>query len=53
MNNTLNEDIKIIKDAKITSPKGYMAVGIHSGIKKVKKDLAIIYSKEPTGCAGE
>ena len=51
MNNTLNEDIKIIKDAKITSPKGYMAVGIHSGIKKVKKDLAIIYSKEPALCS--
>lgn len=31
----------------ITAPKGFMAGGLHSGIKKAKKDLAIIYSEIP------
>jgi glutamate N-acetyltransferase/amino-acid N-acetyltransferase len=33
-----------IKEEGITSPKGFMAAGDHIGIKKFKKDLAIIYS---------
>jgi len=36
----------------ITSPKGFYASGIHCGIKKVKKDLAMIYSSEPARAAG-
>ena len=28
----------------ITGPQGYYASGIHCGIKKFKKDLALIYS---------
>ena len=31
-------------------PKGFLASGIHCGIKRFKKDLALIYSK--TGCKG-
>ena len=44
MNNSLN----ILDKAKITAPKGFEAAGIHCGIKKQKKDLAMIYSKVPT-----
>ncbi len=43
--------MKII-DGGITSPKGYTAAGIHAGIKKVKKDLALIYSEKPASIAG-
>lgn len=35
----------------ITSPKGFLASGVHCGIKKYKKDLAIIYSEVPCDTA--
>lgn len=35
----------------ITSPKGFKAAGVHSGIKKEKLDLAVIYSEVPAKCA--
>ena len=40
MNNLINDEIKIVK-SKITAPKGFLAGGIHSGIKKYKKDFDI------------
>jgi len=43
--------IKEIKGG-ICSPKGYKASGIHCGIKKAKKDLAVIYSEVPASAAG-
>ena len=36
----------------ITGPKGFYAAGIHCGIKKVKKDLALLFSSEPAHVAG-
>ena len=42
--------MKITKDG-ITAPKGFLAAGDHVGIKKVKKDLAILYSKKPAICS--
>ena len=41
----------IKKEEGITSPKGFMAAGEHVGIKKFKKDLAIIYSEKPALCS--
>ncbi len=35
----------------ITLPKGFKAAGIHCGIKKSKKDLALIYSETPATAA--
>ncbi|HUL44632.1 MAG TPA: bifunctional glutamate N-acetyltransferase/amino-acid acetyltransferase ArgJ [Bacteroidota bacterium] len=35
-----------------TAPKGFYAAGVHSGVKKVKKDLAIIYSSSLSTGAG-
>jgi glutamate N-acetyltransferase/amino-acid N-acetyltransferase len=35
----------------ITLPKGFRAVGVHCGIKKVKKDLALIVSDVPATAA--
>jgi len=34
-------------DGGITSPLGFMAAGVHCGIKKRRKDLAMIYSEKP------
>lgn len=42
--------MKIIK-RNITSPEGFIASGVHCGIKKKKKDLAIIYSRIPADAA--
>ncbi|MDH5576793.1 MAG: bifunctional ornithine acetyltransferase/N-acetylglutamate synthase, partial [Nitrospirota bacterium] len=37
----------------ITAPKGFLAAGIHSGIKKTKQlDLALIVSEKPGPIAG-
>jgi len=36
----------------VTAAQGFMAAGIHSGIKKNKKDLALIYSELPAHAAG-
>ena len=42
----------VVEAGGITTPKGFFAAGIHCGIKKVKKDLALIYSDEPARAAG-
>lgn len=41
-----------IENGTITDVQGFQAAGIHSGIKKVKKDLALIYSETPCTAAG-
>ncbi len=42
------------KNGSVTSPKGFVAGGIHAGIKKKKKkyDVSMIYSKTPCVAAG-
>ncbi len=37
-------------DGGVTSPKGFMAAGLCAGIKKDRKDMAMVYSQVP--CAG-
>ncbi|MBI2418070.1 MAG: bifunctional glutamate N-acetyltransferase/amino-acid acetyltransferase ArgJ [Ignavibacteriales bacterium] len=39
---------QFIDNGTVTSAKGYYATGIHCGLKKRKKDVALIYS--PTAC---
>lgn len=41
-----------MKTMDIPSPIGFKAGGIHCGIKKRSKDLAIIFSEVPAACAG-
>lgn len=36
----------------VTAPKGFSAMGVHAGIKKDKKDMAMIYSSIPCVAAG-
>ncbi|MBI4536092.1 MAG: bifunctional glutamate N-acetyltransferase/amino-acid acetyltransferase ArgJ, partial [Ignavibacteriae bacterium] len=36
----------------VTGPKGFTASGVHGGIKKAKKDLALILSETPARAAG-
>ncbi|MEW5806155.1 MAG: bifunctional glutamate N-acetyltransferase/amino-acid acetyltransferase ArgJ [Acidobacteriota bacterium] len=35
----------------VTSPRGYIAAGVNCGIKKRRKDIALIYSKAPAVAA--
>ncbi|MDP4115508.1 MAG: bifunctional glutamate N-acetyltransferase/amino-acid acetyltransferase ArgJ [Bacteroidota bacterium] len=44
--------MQFLKEGSITSVKGIKAAGIFSGIKKAKKDLALIYSEAPCTAAG-
>ncbi|AGF54575.1 glutamate N-acetyltransferase/amino-acid N-acetyltransferase [Clostridium saccharoperbutylacetonicum] len=46
-------DIKYINGG-VTAPKGFLASGIHCGLKpgSLKKDLALIYSEVPAAAAG-
>lgn len=43
---------QFIKNGSVTSAKNFLAAGIHCGIKKRRKDLALIYSPEPCTAAG-
>jgi len=45
------QNMKII-DGGITAPKGFLANGIAAGIKKRKKDIAILVSEIPAQAAG-
>lgn len=42
----------VFVEGGITAPKGFLAAGVHCGIKKCKKDLAIVFSKVPAVAAG-
>ena len=37
---------------KMKMPEGFKAAGIHAGIKKIKKDMALIYSEKECSAAG-
>lgn len=41
-----------ITNGGVTAPKGFKAAGIYAGIKRRKKDMAMIYSEVPCKAAG-
>ena len=43
--------MKVIEGG-VTAPKGFKAAGIYAGIKKDKKDMAMVYSEVPCVAAG-
>ena len=45
-------EMKKLSSNNIVSPKGFTAAGVHCGIKKEKKDLAILVSEVPASVAG-
>ena len=49
--NERNLTMKKIKGG-VTAPKGFAAMGLKAGIKKDKKDMAMIYSSTPCVAAG-
>lgn len=40
-----------VEKGGVTTPKGFLADGIHAGLKYKRKDLGIIWSEVPSNCA--
>jgi len=40
-----------IEDGSVVSPKGFLADGVHAGLRYTKNDLGVIYSEVPANCA--
>ena len=36
----------------VSAPKEFFSSGVHAGVKKVKKDLALVYSARPATAGG-
>jgi glutamate N-acetyltransferase / amino-acid N-acetyltransferase len=47
-----NEKIVVVKEGNITTPKGFSAGGMHTGIKRKKLDLGYVLSDVPAITAG-
>ncbi len=49
----MNEDTPVVREIEggITAPWGFLASGVHSGIKKAKRDLALLYTPRPAVAA--
>lgn len=45
------DEIKIVPNGSVTTPKGYYAGGVHCGVKRKRKDLGWIYSTVPATAA--
>lgn len=45
-----NQGIDAIEGG-VTAPRGFMAAGVHAGIKRQKKDIALVYSERPCTAA--
>ncbi|MBO9129761.1 bifunctional glutamate N-acetyltransferase/amino-acid acetyltransferase ArgJ [Bacillus sp. 165] len=44
------ENIKLASGSIVT-PKGFSAAGVHAGLRKVKKDMGVIFCEVPASCA--
>lgn len=47
-----SEEIVVLNEGSVTTPKGFLAGGIHCGIKRKRLDLGYIYSDVPATTAG-
>ena len=43
--------VKYVEDGTILTPKGFQADGLHSGVKRKRKDLGVIFSEKPASAA--
>lgn len=49
---TKEKQIKILTNGNITTPKGYTAGGMHTGLRKTKLDFGWVHSEIPATAAG-
>ena len=50
-NQTINHKVKEITGGSIVTAKGFQATGLHSGVKRSRNDLGVIYSDQPANAA--
>lgn len=44
-------EVKVISTPMITSPRGFVAAGLHAGIKRKRKDMGLLYCHVPAATA--
>lgn len=44
--------LKLLHDAELFHVQGFRAGGVHAGLKKRRRDIAILHSERPAHCAG-
>ena len=49
--NEVSEKIKTMKDGTVITPAGFYAAGLHSGVKRSRKDLGVLYCENPASAA--
>lgn len=47
----IHNDLTIINEGDAASPEGYIAGGVHVGLRRSKKDFGWLYSSVPANCA--
>lgn len=52
MTSVKEKQIKILENGKVTTPKGFQAGGVHTGLRKTKLDFGWIHSEVPATAAG-
>lgn len=45
------KQIKTIKNGSVISPKGFQVAGLHSGVKRKRNDLGLLYCEKPANVA--
>ncbi|MCX7572024.1 bifunctional glutamate N-acetyltransferase/amino-acid acetyltransferase ArgJ [Tumebacillus sp. DT12] len=48
----IQQTFTVLEKGTVTAPQGYKAAGLHAGIKKKRKDIALIVSEVPAAAAG-
>ncbi len=43
--------VKFVESGTILTPKGFQAAGVHSGVKRKRKDLGVIFCEKPANVA--
>lgn len=46
-----NINIQTIETGSIVTPKGFQVAGLHSGVKRKRKDLGVLYCEKPANAA--
>ena len=48
----MSERVSRLVQGGVTSPQGFLASGVHAGVKPQKKDLALVFARVPAAAAG-
>ncbi|MDF0728591.1 bifunctional ornithine acetyltransferase/N-acetylglutamate synthase [Cytobacillus sp. S13-E01] len=51
MQTKVSEELVVIENGSIISPKGFRASGVHAGLRYAKNDLGVIICDTPASCA--